>query len=160
MEKGSDKKKSSAAELIKDFQSKWASRALEDSKYKPKKSFNPRDIGFKKLIFTHPMGIGANRGEIAAMAQLGGYIEFSYLHVLLQRVQISDIIDTVKKIGPKKNLLTTDAFFSWTPPEPEMFRLFVGILHYHGLKPHHIRQMVYDNPRKLLDLSKDDNVPS
>lgn len=114
------------------------------------------DVGFRKLIFTHAMGVGANQAEMEAMAQLGGYIEFSYLHVLLQRFQISDIIDAVKKIGPEKCILTTDAFFSWTPPEPEMFRLFAGVLHYHGLEPHHIRQMVYDIPRKLLDLSEDD----
>ena len=119
-----------------------------------------RDVGFKKLIFTHAMGIGANQAEMETVAQLGGYIEFSYLHVLLQRMQASDIIDAVKKIGPDRCILTTDAFFTWTPPEPEMLRLFAGVLHYQGLEPHHIRQMLYENPRKLLDLSEDDNAPS
>jgi hypothetical protein len=118
------------------------------------------DIGFKKLIFTHAMGIGANQAEMETVAQLGGYIEFSYLHVLLQRMQASDILDVVRKIGPEKCILTTDAFFTWTPPEPEMLRLFAGVLHYQGLEPRHIRQMLYDNPRRLLDLSEDDNAPS
>lgn len=111
-----------------------------------------KKVGFHKLVFTHPLNLGASMEEIEMVARLGFYVELTCLHILLQAVKISEVLEIIKRVGYQQCLLATDAFFSWTPPEPEMFRLFIGLLNFNGLEPGAIRQMIYDNPRKLLDL--------
>ena len=113
-----------------------------------------KSVGFKKLIFTHPLSLGASLQEIEQVAGMGFYIELTCLHILLQVVKVSQVIEVIRKIGDHRCLLATDAFFSWTPPAPEMLRLFAGLLHYHGLDSEAIRQMVYQNPRELLGLNE------
>lgn len=112
-----------------------------------------RAVKFKKLVFTHPLSLGATLAEIAQMAAMGFYIEITGLHVLLQVVQIPQVLEVIQKVGPERCLLTTDAFFSWVPPAPEMLRLLAGILHHFGLKPQALRQMIFHNPRDLLGLA-------
>lgn len=114
-----------------------------------------RSVKFKKLVFTHPLSLGASLAEIEKMAGMGSYIEITCLHVLLQVVRIPQVLEVVQKVGPERCLLTTDAFFSWTPPAPEMLRLLVGILHHFGVEPQALRQMVCDNPRELLGLGSE-----
>jgi hypothetical protein len=109
-------------------------------------------IGLDKLVFTHPISLGASSEEIEQLARFGCYIELTYLHVLLQAVKIAQVLEIIKEVGHQKCLLTTDAFFSWTPPAPEMLRMYLGFLHFYGLEPKVIRQMVYQNPRKLLGI--------
>jgi hypothetical protein len=111
-----------------------------------------QSLGFGKLVFTHPLSLGASLSEIDEVARMGFYVELTYLHLLLQVLQISQVLEIIQKIGPQRCLLTTDAFFSWTPSAPEMLRMFVGILHHFGAKPEDLRKMVYENPRKLLGL--------
>lgn len=113
-------------------------------------------IGLGKLVFTHPISLGASKQEIMQLAQLGCYIELTYLHVLLQVVKISQILEIIREVGYQKCLLTTDAFFSWTPPAPEMFRMYIGFLNFYGLEPDVIRQMIYENPRKLLGIDQEE----
>lgn len=112
-----------------------------------------RSVKFKKLVFTHPLSLGASIAEIEQMAAMGSYIEITCLHVLLQVVRIPQVLEVIQKVGPERCLLTTDAFFSWTPPAPEMLRLLVGILHHFGVEPQALRQMIYTNPRELLGLA-------
>lgn len=111
-------------------------------------------IGLGKLVFTHPISLGASSQEIGQLAELGCYIELTYLHVLLQVVKTSQLLEIIREVGYQKCLLTTDAFFSWTPPAPEMLRMYLGFLHFYGLEPEVIRQMVYQNPRKLLGIDQ------
>jgi hypothetical protein len=84
------------------------------------------------------------------MAELGFFVELTCLHILLSTVKVSVVMDVIHRVGYKKCLLTTDAFFDWTPPAPEMLRLWIGLLLYHGLPSELIRVMVYNNPRDLL----------
>jgi len=109
-----------------------------------------RSVGFRKLVFTHPISLGASGHEIEKVAGMGFYVELTCLHLLLQAVRISQVLEVVQKVGYQRCLLTTDAFFSWTPPAPEMLRLLIGILIHHGLEPTAIRHMVYSNPGDLL----------
>ncbi|MBM4323007.1 MAG: hypothetical protein FJ115_05550 [Deltaproteobacteria bacterium] len=111
------------------------------------------EVGFNKLVLTHPLSLGVSIHEIEKMAKLGCYIELTCLHVMLHIVKVKQVLDIIERIGCPKCLLTTDSFFSWTPPEPEMFRLFVGLLNFEGLEPKIIRIMVYDNPRQLLEIN-------
>lgn len=114
-------------------------------------------IGFGQMVFTHPISLGASNQEIEQLADLGCYIELTYLHVLLQVVKISQVLEIIREVGYQKCLLTTDAFFSWTPPAPEMLRMYLGFLHFHGLEPDVIRQMVCENPRKLLGTDREES---
>ncbi len=112
-------------------------------------------IGLEKLVFTHPISLGASSREIGELANLGCYVELTYLHVLLQVVKVGQVLEVIREVGYQKCLLTTDAFFSWTPPAPEMLRMYLGFLHFYGLERELIRQMVYQNPRKLLGIDQE-----
>lgn len=89
-----------------------------------------RSVKFKKLVFTHPLSGGASISEIVQVAGMGFYVEITCLHILLQVVKISQALEAIQKVGERQCLLTTDAFFTWTPPPPEMLRLLAGLLHH------------------------------
>ncbi len=111
-----------------------------------------QSAGFTKLIFTHPLSLGASVEEIKQIAGMGFYIELTCLHLLLQVVKISQLMEVIALVGEHRCLLATDAFFSWTPPAPEMLRLIAGMLYYHGIHQQAIHRMIYQNPRDLLGL--------
>ena len=111
-----------------------------------------QSIGYPKLVFTHPINLGASPQEIEEVARMGFTIEITCLHILLQVVKIAQLLEIIQKVGYRRCILTTDAFFSWTPPAPEMLRLLVGLLRHYGVEPEALRYMVYTNPRELLGL--------
>jgi hypothetical protein len=98
----------------------------------------------------HPVSMGAGLGEMEEIAHLGFYAEIACLHILLQVVKISEALEVVRKVGERQRLLAKDAFFTWTPPSPEMLRFPAGPLHPYGVEAKALRQTVYENPRELL----------
>lgn len=115
-----------------------------------------KDIGFAKLIVNHPdsNSIKAGFDQIAAMAELGAYIEIcalglTPLHYRITPQKFKDIID---KVGADRCIMTTDYFFEWSPPAPEQLRLLASCLIEVGVSEKSIVRMVRETPRKLLGL--------
>lgn len=116
-------------------------------------------IGLKKIVFGHPdsNSVGASIEDIREMAKKGAYVEFCALGTLpmFQRIHPRRIAEIIKELGADKCILSTDAFFTWTPPAPEMMRMFIACLLEAGLTEEEISMMVKTNPAKLLDIDLD-----
>lgn len=82
----------------------------------------------------------------------GGYVELCFLSTWLQRKHPRDMVNLIKEVGAERCILTTDTFYDWMPPEPEIMRMSIAILLKLGISEDEVRTMVQHNPVKLLGL--------
>ncbi len=115
-----------------------------------------KEIGFHKLIFSHPdnPSVKASIEEMKEAIRLGAYVEFCFLGTLplLQRKHPRDMVNLIRELGPARCILTTDSFYDWVPPEPEIMRMGIANLLEIGISEDEMRMMVQHNPAKLLGL--------
>jgi len=115
-----------------------------------------KKMGLKKLIFCHPDSktVGAQMEHVKEMAGMNFFVEFTFLGLLpaFWRISLAEICKRIKEIGAERSILTTDAFFEWTPPPSEMMRMYIGSLLDHGMTGDEIEMMVRKNPSELLNL--------
>lgn len=113
-------------------------------------------MGLRKFVFGHPdsTSVGGQMDHIKAIAELGFYVEFVFLGLLpaFQRISIQEVCRRIKEIGADHSILSTDAFFEWTPPLSEMMRMFIGTLLDKGITKSEIETMVRKNPGELLNV--------
>lgn len=115
-----------------------------------------KEIGFKKLVFGHPdnPSINASIQEMKEVSSSGAYVEFCFLGTLplLQRKHPRDMVNLIREVGAERCILTTDSFYDWVPPEPEIMRMGIANLLELGISEDEMRMMVQHNPAKLLGL--------
>ena len=115
-----------------------------------------KEIGFQKLIFSHPdnPSVKASIEEMKEAIRLGAYVEFCFLGTLplLQRKHPRDMVNLIREVGADRCILTTDSFYDWVPPEPEIMRMGIANLLELGISEDEMRMMVQHNPAKLLGL--------
>lgn len=108
------------------------------------------------IIYNHPdsRSVGATRTQMKMMAGKGAFVEICALGMMpaFQRIHPREVIEIVKDIGAERCILSTDFFFDWAPPVPEMLRMTMGTLLSLGLSPEEIRLMVQINPARILRL--------
>lgn len=113
-------------------------------------------VGFQKLVFGHPdnPSIKATVQEMKEVSNSGAFVEFCFLGTLplLQRKHPRDMVHLIKEIGADRCILTTDSFYDWVPPEPEIMRMGIANLLDLGISEGEMRMMVQYNPAKLLGL--------
>jgi len=115
-----------------------------------------RDLNFKKLVMGHPnsISVGASTDHMKEMVRLGGMVEFCFIGALplRQRFHPKQIVEFIRELGPEHCVLSTDAFYDWTPPAPEMLRMFIAALVELGISREDIKLMVQNNPARLLNV--------
>lgn len=115
-----------------------------------------KKMGLKKLIFCHPDSrtVGAEMEHIKEMAKMNFFVEFTFLGLLpaFWRISIQEVCRRIKEIGAERSVLTTDSFFEWATPPPEMMRMFIGSLLTQGITGEEIEMMVRKNPSELLNV--------
>jgi Tat protein secretion system quality control protein TatD with DNase activity len=115
-----------------------------------------KNIGFQKLIFSHPdnPSVKATIQEMKEAIRLGAYVEFCFLGTLplIQRKHPRDMVSLIREIGAEHCVLSTDSFYDWVPPEPEIMRMGIANLLELGVSKEEMKLMVQDNQVKLLDL--------
>ena len=108
------------------------------------------------LIYNHPdsRSVGATRTQMKMMADKGAFVEICALGMMpaFQRIHPREVIEIVRDIGAEKCVLSSDFFFDWAPPVPEMLRMTMGTLLSLGLSSEEIRLMVQTNPARILRL--------
>ncbi|MFC3125504.1 DUF6282 family protein [Pseudoroseomonas globiformis] len=113
-------------------------------------------LGVREVMFQHPdsRSIGATRDDIRQIAEAGGTIEFCAIGFTpaFQRLPMPECLDIIREIGAERVVLTTDCFFGWMPPAPELLRMTLGSMLHHGLSDVDAARLVRDNPRRLLGL--------
>lgn len=112
------------------------------------------DINFTKLVMGHPtsISVGASLDDMKEMARRKAMIEFCFIGALplRQRFHPREVVTLINELGPKNCVLSTDAFYEWRPPAPEMLRMFLAALAELGVPRADLRVMVQDNPARLL----------
>jgi len=113
-----------------------------------------KKMGFKKLLMSHPdsNAVGATMEHVKQMAEMGFFIETTFLGLLpaFWRISLNEIGQRIKEVGARRWVLSTDAFFDWTPPPSEMMRMFIGSALACGISPEEVDLMVRKNPSELL----------
>lgn len=112
--------------------------------------------GNVRVVFTHPYSssVGGNLQDMKAMAQGGAYIEICALAMMpaFQTLSPEGVINIVREIGAEQCVLSTDFFFDWAPPPPEMLRMIVGTLLMRGLSDRELRCLIQTNPASIIGL--------
>ncbi len=120
-----------------------------------------KEIGFQKLVFGHPdnPSIKASVEEMKEVARSGAYVEFCFLGTLplLQRKHPRDMVNLIREVGADRCILTTDSFYDWVPPEPEIMRMGIATLLELGISEDEMRVMVQSNPATLLGLASENS---
>jgi hypothetical protein len=111
-------------------------------------------MNFDKLIFSHPIPLGATDEDLMKAVSFKAYIEFTYLAMmpLYQNNHPKRIADFIKKAGPDHVILASDHWENNCPPPAEMMRLWVANLLSLDVPGDVIRKTIVDNPWKLLDI--------
>lgn len=113
-------------------------------------------LGVREVMFQHPDSgsIGATREDIRQIAAAGGTVEFCAIGFTpaFQRLPMRECLDIIREVGAERVVLTTDCFFGWMPPAPELLRMTLGSMLHHGLTEREAALLVRDNPRRLLGL--------
>jgi len=113
-------------------------------------------LGVREVMFQHPdsRSIGATREDIRRIAAAGGTIEFCAIGFTpaFQRLPMPECLEIIREVGAERVVLTTDCFFGWMPPAPELLRMTLGSMLHHGLSPAEAAMLVRDNPRRLIGL--------
>jgi hypothetical protein len=115
-----------------------------------------KKMGFKKLLLSHPdsNAVGATMEQVKQFAEMGFFIETTFLGLLpaFWRISLKEICQRIKEVGARRWVLSTDAFFEWTPPPAEMMRMFIGSVLSAGMSADEVDLMVRKNPSELLNL--------
>ncbi len=70
----------------------------------------------------------------------------------MQRIHPREFVKLIKEIGAEHFVLSTDFFFGWPPPAPEMLRMMIATFLGMGLSAEEIRLLVQVNPGRILRL--------
>ncbi len=122
-----------------------------------------REVGVRKFVVTHAnSGIWRlTREQVTAVANLGGYIEYSYLCCLwgpgtglpqFERRSNEDFI-AYAQIVPEQSFITTDMGQVGLPHPVDAMRTCIGAMRESGVPQKDIDMMVRANPAKLAGLS-------
>lgn len=110
------------------------------------------------FLLGHPFSrsVGASISDQQEIAKRGGYIEHCFITTMPmhQRLELSRIVEAIRKVGPSQTVLTTDAIQAWNPPPPEVMRMYIGSLLHLGVGEESIRKMIQENPLKILGLGE------
>jgi hypothetical protein len=136
------------------------SLAIATGHISPEESFLIADeansLGGIPVIFSHPdsKSVGGTSDDIKVMIKKGAYVEICALGMMpaFQRVVPGEVCQLINELGADNFILTTDFFFDWAPPPPEMLRMVIGTLLINGLNQEQIRKMVDTNPINILSI--------
>ena len=110
------------------------------------------------FLLTHPFSkaVGATIEDQKEVAKRGGYIEHCYITTMPmhQRLELSLILEAIEEVGSSHTVLTTDAVQTWNPPPPEVMRMYIASLLHLGVSEESIRQMIKENPARILGLNE------
>jgi hypothetical protein len=115
--------------------------------------------GLKKVVVTHViqdqlMDMILTNEEIARLAKMGAFIEYSYwtCENNISRVAPGLLVESIKLVGAEHCIMTTDFGQIDNSPAPEGMRAFIRALLQGGIEEKEIETMVKKNPARLLNL--------
>ena len=113
-----------------------------------------RGMGFKALVINHPLSamIEAPLDALKRAAELGAFVETCWNQLAPGRMDSHELVEKLRVIGLKQVVASTDYFRPYSPNPPELFRMFLGMLHEGGLNRDEIKQVACTNPARVMGL--------
>ena len=117
-----------------------------------------RNLDIHRIVITHASTMsfwtGMTLDDMKALAAKGAFIEHC-IHVMMPltyRLKPSELMDTLRAIGPEHCIISTDFGQAFHPPPPEGLRMGIATLLKVGMEEVEVGMMVKDNPSRLLGL--------
>lgn len=111
-----------------------------------------KKYGIEKIIVTHPvyqkinMPIRVQKG----LANMGAYIEQCYSMYSIDKIPIAKIAQQIKALGAKNCIMSSDVGQVYSKNPSDALADFVFLLKKEGITEKEIRQMLIDNPFRLV----------
>lgn len=107
-----------------------------------------------RVVINHPMHYAETVAELAELAELGAFIEFSAAPLLHPDADatVREVASVIAELGAAQVVLTSDAFSRWAPSAPEALRILLEQLHYLGRSADELRTMTVANPARAIGL--------
>lgn len=116
-----------------------------------------KDRGVKRLYVNHPEYIiNGTIEEQKELADMGAFIEHLAIFMYPMwptRAGLDGIVEMIKAVGPERTILATDLGQVHNPEPADGFRMFIRVLLEKGIPFGHLKKMVQDNPRFMLNLN-------
>jgi hypothetical protein len=117
-------------------------------------------IGIKKTVLTHVlqdqlMDRVLTNDEIVRLVGMGAWVEYSYwtCENNIIKTDSSILAESIKIVGAKHCIMSTDFGQNDNPPAPEGFKAFMAAMLRNGIPERDVEVMVKTNPAKLLGLA-------
>lgn len=113
-----------------------------------------REMGFNRLFLNHPLSdlILAPLDALRRAAELGAFIETCWPQLAPGRMGSEELVEKLRQVGIRQVVASTDYFRPYSPSPPELFRMFLGMLHEGGLSRDEVKQVACINPARVLGL--------
>lgn len=121
-----------------------------------------KKLGISKILINHPMGAtpGLSIDQMTEVVKMGAILELTYLNILTgqnapgdpKSVTIEQTVKTIKQIGAKNIIITSDLGRVGYPLPPDGLKTFVELLMAKGITVDEINWMIKSNPGKLLGI--------
>ncbi len=110
-----------------------------------------------RIIVNHAMSKQSCRYtvvEAKRLADLGATVEFTFISMMPfgRSENPQETVDAMRKIDPKRCIISTDFGSYATPPPPEGMRMFIATLLKYGMTPEEVDSMARRNPVRLAGL--------
>jgi hypothetical protein len=111
-------------------------------------------MGYKRLILNHPLSdiIGTPLDALKRAAELGAFVETCWHQLAPGRMEPRELVAKLRSIGLGQVVASTDYFRSYSPNPPELFRMFLGMLHEGGLSREEVKRVAVVNPARAMGL--------
>lgn len=113
-----------------------------------------RELRVRKVVVTHAEFPSQNLSaeEQDELADLDAYIEHCFTTMHTGKAPWDTVLASIRKVGPKRCILSTDLGQPINPPVSEGFAMFAQRLLDVEFTVEEIRQMVVANPRALMEV--------
>lgn len=112
-----------------------------------------KEIGLKRVLVTHAEfpSQSLSPEEQAELADLGAVIEHCFTTMHTGKASWDGVIESIRRVGPERCLLSTDLGQTINPPVSEGFAMFAQTLMDGGFTAADIRRMSVTNAEALID---------
>lgn len=111
-----------------------------------------QEKGIKKMIATHVEwpAVRATLERQKEYVMCGAYLEHNIANIMSGDLSVEELVEQIHEIGAEHMILSTDLGQACNPAPAEMFELYVQKLLDAGATEKEIRQMIVENPEKLV----------
>jgi hypothetical protein len=106
--------------------------------------------GIKKMIITHPV-YDISLEYQKKLVNMGAVIEHTFAAYSVDGMSMNVIADQISAVGHQNCILTSDLGQLRQPSPPEGLMKFTDLLLKKGLTNEHVKVMLKENPRKLIE---------